>query len=69
MTGFEKGGTGAAGIGAEIAVGMALAKDLVHPPAATTPTKDMAGNSDAATRRRCLVFPKSMSSRVSKQVK
>jgi excisionase family DNA binding protein len=37
--GFEKGGTGAAGVGAEIAVGMALAKDLVNPPAATTPAR------------------------------
>jgi len=37
--GFEKGGTGAAGVGAEIAVGMTMAKDLVNPAGGTTPVR------------------------------
>ena len=37
--GFEKGGTGAGGVGAEIAVGMTMARDLINQAAATTPTR------------------------------
>jgi excisionase family DNA binding protein len=37
--GIEKGGTGAVGIGAEIAVGMSMAKDLVNQAGATTPAR------------------------------
>jgi excisionase family DNA binding protein len=37
--GFEKGGTGAGGVGAEIAVGLTMAKDLIHQVAATTPVR------------------------------
>jgi excisionase family DNA binding protein len=37
--GFEKGGTGAAGIGAEVAVGMAMVKDIVNQAGGTTPTR------------------------------
>ena len=37
--GFEKGGTGAAGIGAEIAVGMTMAKDIVNQAGGTTPAR------------------------------
>ena len=37
--GFEKGGTGAAGVGAEIAVGMTMAKDLVNSAGGTTPVR------------------------------
>ena len=37
--GFEKGGTGAGGVGAEIAVGLTMAKDLIHQVATTTPVR------------------------------
>jgi excisionase family DNA binding protein len=37
--GMEKGGTGAAGVGAEIAVGMTIAKEMVSQAGATTPAR------------------------------
>jgi excisionase family DNA binding protein len=37
--GMEKGGTGAAGVGAEIAVGMAVAKDIVNQAGVTAPAR------------------------------
>ena len=67
--GFEKGGTGAGGVGAEIAVGLTMAKDLIHQVATTTPVRTWPEILTPADAAKVLGVSEVVSSRVSKQAR
>ena len=49
--GFEKGGTGAGGVGAEMAVGLAMAQQMMNQPGGIAAQADAAGRSRGRARR------------------